>query len=79
MLNTVPMGVSLSGVIGPRPWITREAHLDLLSSGAVTYSGSIVTHGSTWPSTASYFYGTVGGGNTGPKTSETNGMKLSEL
>lgn len=77
MAETVPKGVTLSSVIGPRPWITRESHLDLLSSGAVTFSGDIITHGSAGsnPTTASYFYGTVGGGNTGPKTSGTNGTK----
>ena len=76
MLNTVPTGTTLSTVVGPRPWILRESHLDLLSNGGVTYSGSIVTHGTATPlTTASYFYGTVGGGNTGPKTSGTNGIE----
>jgi hypothetical protein len=71
MLNTVPSGVVLSNPIGPRTWITRESHLDLLSSGAVTYSGNITTHSfsASPPAQATYQYNTVGGGNTGPKFS----------
>jgi hypothetical protein len=71
MLNTVPSGVVLSNPIGPRTWITRESHLDLLSSGAITYSGNITTHSfsASPPAQATYQYNTVGGGNTGPKFS----------
>jgi hypothetical protein len=74
MINTVPSGTVLSDPIGPRPWITMESHLDLSPTGAVQYSGTIATHSwNGFPPTASYYYGTVGGGNTGPKTSEAGG------
>ncbi|KAG9227959.1 heme peroxidase [Amylocarpus encephaloides] len=72
MSNTVPSGVTLSAPIVPRPWIMRESHLDLTPLGIVTFQGTISAHGATEPpATASYFYGTEGGGNTGPKTSQT--------
>lgn len=75
IINTVPSTVTLSDVIGPRPWILRESHLDLLSSGGVTYSGAITTHSNAViPATAAYQYGTVGGGNTGPKSSNAGGI-----
>ncbi|KAF4637778.1 hypothetical protein G7Y89_g297 [Cudoniella acicularis] len=71
MINTVPAAVTLSDPIGPRPWILRESHLDLNSAGLVTFSGTITGHSaSPLPVNASYFYGTVGGGNTGPKLSQ---------
>lgn len=74
MINTVPKNVNLSDIIGPRQWITMESHLDLTSAGVPTYSGTIGTYGKTAaPSTASYTYGTIGGGNTGPKTSQPGG------
>lgn len=81
MINTVPKGVTLSGVIGPRPWILKESHLDLSPSGQVQYSGTIVTQSKAAgaaPATASYTYGTTGGGNTGPKSSSP-GRKLHSL
>ena len=70
MLDTVPSGTVLSNPIAVRPWILNEGHLDLSSTGVVTYQGEI----SSWsfspaPATASYKYVTVGSGNTGPKTS----------
>jgi len=76
MVNTVPTAVTLSDPIGPRPWTLLESHLDLTTAGAVTYSGTIVTHSrtATPPGSASYFYGTVGGGNTGPKNSQAGSM-----
>jgi hypothetical protein len=74
MINTVPSGVTLSDPVIPRAWILRESHLDLNSAGAVTFSGTITGHSSApLPVTASYFYGTAGGGNTGTKSSETGG------
>lgn len=77
MINTVPTGTILSDVIGPRQWITMESHLDLDSTGAVVYSGVIGHYtgkgGAPSPATASYQYGTTGGGNTGPKTSQSGG------
>jgi hypothetical protein len=74
MINTVPKGVQLSDVIGPRQWITMESHLDLASNGAVNYSGTIGTYSkAAVPTTASYFYGKSGGGNTGQKVSHTGG------
>jgi hypothetical protein len=77
MINTVPKGVVLSDVIGPRNWITMESHLDLTSTGTVTYSGTIGTFSKTAvPTKASYFYGTNGGGNTGPKLSNAGGECL---
>lgn len=78
MINTVPSTVTLSDVIGPRKWITMQSNLDLTSTGAVTYSGVIGTYSKTAsPSIASYVYGTEGGGNTGPKTSQVGGGCLS--
>ncbi|KAH8676486.1 heme peroxidase [Tricladium varicosporioides] len=78
MINTVPAGTVLSDPIVPRPWLLRESHLDLNSAGSVTFSGVIIGHGSTpLPTNASYFYGTVGGGNTGPKQSQGDISKLS--
>ena len=77
MLDTVPRGTVLSDPISVRPWILNEGHLDLSSTGAVTYSGQI----SSWsfsasPATASYEYVTVGGGNTGPKNSQSGSKNL---
>lgn len=74
MIDTVPKGVTLSDVIGPRNWITMESHLDFTSTGDVTYSGKIGTYSKTEvPENASYFYGTEGGGNTGPRLSQGGG------
>jgi hypothetical protein len=77
MINTVPAGTILSDIIGPRQWITMESHLDLDSTGAVVYSGVIGHYtgkgGASSPATASYEYGTIGGGNTGPKNSQSGG------
>jgi len=77
MIDTVPAGTVLSDLIGPRQWITMESHLDLDSTGAVVYSGVIGHYtgkgGAASPATASYQYGTIGGGNTGRKTSQSGG------
>jgi len=72
MINTVPAAVQLSDPVGPRQWTMQESHLDITGTGAVTYQGTIKTHSKTVtpPTNASYFYGTVGGGNTGPKLSQ---------
>jgi hypothetical protein len=76
IINTVPSRVTMSDVIGPRPWILHESHLDLLSSGDVTYSGTITTHSNAViPATAAYQYGTVRGGNTGRKFSNAGGIE----
>ena len=78
MIDTVPSTVTLSGVIGPRQWITMWAFLDLnTSTGAVSYFGRIGTYSkAAVPKVASYQYGTIGGGNTGPKTSQPGGKCL---
>ncbi|KAG9236919.1 putative L-ascorbate peroxidase 6 [Amylocarpus encephaloides] len=69
MMDNVPAGTVLSDPVTVRPWILRESHLDLLASGGVTFSGTISGHSTPAPpATANYFYGTVGGGNTGQKT-----------
>jgi hypothetical protein len=75
MINTVPKNMTLSGVIGPRTWITLETHLDLSPiNGAVQYSGTIAHSSRTGaPAQASYDYGTVGGGNTGQQLSDNGG------
>jgi len=75
MINTVPAtNPPLSDPIGPRKFITIDSHLDLTSAGVLTYSGTFGTYGKTAaPSTVSYEYGTIGGGNTGPKTSLPGG------
>ena len=66
--------VTLSSPIGPRKWITMHNNLDFTATNAIAYSGAIGTYGKTAaPYTASYRYGTVGGGNTGPKTSQAGG------
>ena len=71
MINTVPNGVTLSPPIGPPSWITMDANLDLTAAGVPTYQGTIGTFGHTpAPTNASYTYGTIGGGNTGPKLSQ---------
>jgi hypothetical protein len=72
MINTVPDAVHLSDPVGPRQWTMQESHLDITAAGAPTYQGTIKTHSKTAapPANASYFYGTVGGGNTGPKLSQ---------
>lgn len=74
MLNTVPKTVTLSDIIVPRAWILRRGNLDLTTAGVVTYSGIITGRSDTTSaSVASYQYGTIGGGNTGPKTSQAGG------
>ncbi|TAQ86696.1 generic peroxidase [Chlorociboria aeruginascens] len=71
MINTVPAAVTLSDPIGPRPWILRESHLDLDSTGVVTYSGTITSSGTNSPpANAAYFYETAAGVSTGSKTSQ---------
>lgn len=76
IINTVPIGTVLSDVIGPRPWIMREKHLDLLPSGAVTFSGSITANSKGInPNTASYYYATSAGVNAGTKISELASTK----
>jgi len=69
MINTVPgTNAPLSDPIGPRTFITMDSRLDLTSTGVLTYSGFFGTYGKTAaPSTVTYEYGTVGGGNTGTK------------
>jgi len=75
MINTVPAtNPPLSDPIGPRTFITMDSRLDLTSTGVLTYSGFFGTYGKTAaPSTVTYEYGTVGGGNTGPKHSDPGG------
>jgi len=74
MLNTVPSGVTLSDPIGPSNWITMNSNLDLTSTGAVTYSGTIGTFSKNpVPGNAAYNYGTTSGGNTGTKSSQSGG------
>lgn len=75
MINTVPAtNPPLSDPIGPRKFITMDSHLDLTSTGILTYSGTFGTYGKTAaPNTVSYQYGTIGGGNTGPHTSSAGG------
>lgn len=64
MINTVPKTVTLStDLVGPRPWILMESHLDLSSTGVVQYSGNITTNSRfnpSVPTTATYVYGTPG-------------------
>lgn len=69
-LDTVPSGVVLSDVVVPRTWTLSTVALDLLSNGAVSYSGTWVWNSATvsQPNTATYMYTTIGGGNTGPHT-----------
>jgi hypothetical protein len=75
MMNTVPAAVTLSDPVTVRPWLMLKTHLDLTSTGAVSYSGIIAAHGTPAPpSTAAYQYGTTGGGNTGSRTSQTGGL-----
>jgi hypothetical protein len=74
MINTVPKTVTLSDPIGPSPWLTMWAFLDLTSTGVVTYSGTIATYGKTAaPKTSTYSYSVNHGGNIGPKTSQPGG------
>jgi hypothetical protein len=75
MINTVPTtNPPLSDPIGPRKFITMDSHLDLNSTGILTYSGFFGTYGKTAaPNTVSYEYGTIGGGNTGSKSSFAGG------
>ena len=76
MLDTVPKTVTLSDPIVPRTWILREGHLDLTSSGALNFSGTITTHSTTAaPATASYFYANAAGVSTGAKTSQPGGSE----
>ena len=75
MLDTVPRGTVLSDPVAVRPWILNEGHLDLSSTGSVTFSGQI----SSWsfsasPAKASYTYVTVGGGTAAQNTSLTGSM-----
>jgi hypothetical protein len=76
MLNTVPSDVVLSDVIIPRAWTMKESHLELSSTGVVSFLGEITSNfkSDTPPATASFQYTTVGGGNTGPQTSQAGGM-----
>jgi hypothetical protein len=77
MIDTVPKNVTLSDPIGPRKFITMWSFLDLNPAGILTYSGTIATYGNTpAPKTAAYQYGTIGGGNTGPRTSAIGGKFL---
>ena len=70
MINTVPKDVVLSAPIGPRSWLTMESHLDLTSTGGVTYTGKIGTYSkSAVPAKATYSYLTSGGGASS-KTSQ---------
>jgi hypothetical protein len=74
MMSTVPAAVTLSDPFQVRPWIMGESHLDLTTSGQVSFSGVINAHGTTAPpNAATYSYGTTSGGNTGTKTSGTGG------
>lgn len=75
MVNTVPNGIVLSDPVGPRPWILRRSHLDVTSTGGLTYSGQIVGSGAgTRPATASYVYRSSSGATVGgAKTSQTGG------
>lgn len=75
MINTVPNGIVLSDPIGPRPWILRSGNVDLDTTGALFYSGTITGSGpGTRPSTASYVYKTAAGVTVGgTKTSQTGG------
>lgn len=64
MLDTVPKSVTLSSPIGPRPWITKESHLDLTPSGVLRFSGNITTQSKAAgaaPATASYAFLTSSG------------------
>jgi hypothetical protein len=73
MLNTVPAGTTLSSPIGPRPWITKETHLDLSPSGVVQFSGNISTQSKAAgaaPATASYVYLTNSGSTAKTGTSQ---------
>ncbi|TVY15916.1 WSC domain-containing protein [Lachnellula arida] len=74
MINTVPKTVTLStDLVGPRPWILMESHLDLSSTGAVQYSGNITTKSRfnpSVPTTATYGYGTSGGEDPVSHTSD---------
>jgi hypothetical protein len=80
MMSTVPAAVTLSDPFQVRPWIMRESHLDLTTSGGVQFSGVIAAHGTTAPpTTAAYIYGTTGGGNTGAKTSANGGKHLPRI
>jgi hypothetical protein len=76
MLNTVPSTVTLSEVIGPRPWTTQEKHLDLSSIGAVQFSGVITWYSltDTPPLRANYTYTTSDGGEVGVLNSQIGGM-----
>jgi hypothetical protein len=78
MIDTVPSTVTFSGVIRPRQWITMRTFLDLnTSTEAVSYFGRIGTYSKTAvPKVASYQDGTIGNGNTGPKTSQPGGKCL---
>jgi hypothetical protein len=81
MLDTVPKGTTLSSAIGPRPWITKEAHLDLSPSGVVRFSGNITTQSKAAgnaPATASYAFLTSSGSTAKSGTSSA-GRKSSLL
>ena len=73
MLNTVPAGTTLSSPIGPRPWITKETHLDLSPSGVLRFSGNISTQSKAAgaaPATASYAFLTSSGSTAKTGTSQ---------
>lgn len=80
MLDTVPAGTALSGPVGPRPWITKETHLDLSPSGVVQFSGNITTQSKAAgaaPATASYVYLTSSGATV--KTGKSQAGRKSAL
>jgi hypothetical protein len=81
MLDTVPKEVTLSDPIVVRPFILREGHLDLSSTGVVSYSGDIAgwSTATTPPSSVTYFYATSPGVSTGTKTSVSSSSKTNFL
>lgn len=77
-MNTVPSTVTLSDAVTIRPWILLTGFLDLSPAGVAFYSGSFAAHAATEPpATASYTYGTAGGGNIGSKISAVGGKYTS--
>lgn len=84
VIDTIPKGPNgqvqvLSDPIIPRQWIIKESHLDLSPSGEVQYSGNITTYARSpalAPLTASYYYGTEEGGNTGKPKFTAIGSKF---
>jgi hypothetical protein len=72
IVETVPSNVVLSAPIVPRRWVLRQGLLDLDSSNAVRFTGTI-THrniGNSVPAKASWFFGTTGNGNSGTQLSD---------